>query len=44
VVSRDRATQQDGSVSEGLSLYRVQDGRIVDDWYLAQQARPTTHP
>ena len=42
VVSRDRATQQDGSVSEGLSLYRVQDGRIVDDWFLAQQARPTS--
>ena len=44
VVSHDRATQQDGSVSEGLSLYRVQDGRIVDDWYLAQQARPSSHP
>jgi hypothetical protein len=42
VVSRDRATQQDGSVSEGLSLYRVQDGRIVDDWYRAQQARPSS--
>ena len=43
VVSHDRATQQDGSVSEGLPLYRVQDGRIVDDWYLAQQARPSSH-
>lgn len=42
VVSHDRATQQDGSVSEGLSLYRVRDGRIVDDWYLAQQ--PSSHP
>lgn len=39
VVSHDRATQQDGSVSEGLSIYRVQDDRIVDDWYVAQQAR-----
>lgn len=43
VVSRDRATQRDGSVSEGLSLYRVQGGRIVDDWFLAQQARPPSH-
>jgi hypothetical protein len=42
VVSHDRATQQDGSVTEGLSLYRVQGGRIVDDWYLAQQARPSS--
>ncbi len=42
VVSHDRATQQDGSVSEGLSLYRVQDGRIVDDWYLAQRASPSS--
>jgi hypothetical protein len=39
VVSHDRATQQDGSVTEGLSIYRVQDGRILDDWYVAQQAR-----
>jgi hypothetical protein len=37
VVSHDRATQKDGTVSEGLSLYRVQDGRIVDDWYLAER-------
>lgn len=44
VVSHDRATQQDGSVSEGLSLYRVQGGRIVDDWYLAQQVRPSSDP
>jgi hypothetical protein len=42
VVSHDRATQQDGSVTEGLSLYRVQGGRIVDDWYLARQARPSS--
>ena len=40
VVSHDRATQRNGAVSEGVSLYRVQDGRIVDDWYLAQQAKP----
>ena len=44
VVSHDRATQSDGSVSEGLSLYRVRDGRILDDWYLAQQARPSSQP
>lgn len=44
VVSHDRATQQDGSASEGLSLYRVRDGKIIDDWYLAQQARPTSQP
>lgn len=37
VVSHDRATQKDGTASEGLSLYRVQDGRIVDDWYMAER-------
>jgi hypothetical protein len=37
VVSHDRATQADGAISEGLSIYRVQSGRIVDDWYVAQQ-------
>lgn len=36
-VSHDRATQKEGTSSEGLSLYRVQDGRIVDDWYLAER-------
>ena len=40
VVSHDRATQQDGTVSEGLSIYRVQDGRIVDDWYVAERKLP----
>lgn len=37
VVSLDRATRKDGTASEGLSLYRVQNGRIVDDWYLAER-------
>lgn len=37
VVSHDRATQKDGAVSEGLSIYRVQDGKIIDDWYVAEQ-------
>ncbi|MEG3791801.1 nuclear transport factor 2 family protein [Lysobacter sp. CCNWLW3] len=37
VVSHDRATQKDGTVSEGLSIYRVQGGKIVDDWYLAER-------
>lgn len=37
VVSHDRATQKDGAVSEGLSIYRVQDGRIADDWYVAER-------
>lgn len=37
VVSHDRATQKDGSASEGLSIYRVQNGRIVDDWYVAER-------
>ena len=37
VVSLDRATQKDGTASEGLSLYRVQNGRIVDDWYMAER-------
>ncbi len=37
VVSHDRATQKDGTVSEGLSIYRVQGGKIVDDWYLAEK-------
>ena len=37
VVSHDRATQKDGSASEGVSIYRVQNGRIVDDWYVAQK-------
>jgi len=40
VVSHDRATQQDGSATEGLSIYRVRDGRIIDDWYVAQRALP----
>lgn len=38
-VSHDRATRKDGSVSEGLSLYRVHEGKIVEDWYLAAQAK-----
>lgn len=37
VVSRDRATQVDGSVHEGLSIYRVHEGLIVDDWYVAER-------
>lgn len=37
VVSHDRASRKDGVVSEGLSLYRVVNGRIVDDWYVAEQ-------
>lgn len=37
VVSHDRATQKDGAVSEGLSIYRVVNGRIFDDWYVAEQ-------
>lgn len=37
VVSHDRATQRDGAASEGLSIYRVRDGRIVDDWYVAER-------
>lgn len=41
VVSHDRATQKDGAVSEGLSLYRVANGRIVDDWYLAEKKLAT---
>jgi hypothetical protein len=41
VVSHDRATQKDGAVSEGVSIYRVQNGRIVDDWYVAEQKFPT---
>ncbi|MDH5825002.1 hypothetical protein QFW77_18705 [Luteimonas sp. RD2P54] len=38
VASHDRATRRDGSVSEGLSLYRVRGGRIVEDWYPARRA------
>lgn len=38
-VSHTRATRKDGTVSEGLSLYRVQDGKIVEDWFLAEQKR-----
>jgi hypothetical protein len=38
VVSHDRAPQKDGTVSEGIPIYRVQGGKIVDDWYVAQQA------
>jgi hypothetical protein len=37
VVSRDRATQNDGATTEGLSIYRVHDGLIVDDWYVAER-------
>ena len=37
VVSHDRATQKDGAVNEGLSIYRVQGGLIVDDWYVAER-------
>jgi len=37
VVSHDRATQKDGTVSEGLSIYKVRGGKIVDDWYVAEQ-------
>lgn len=40
-VSHDRATQKDGTVSEGVSIYRVQNGRIVDDWFVAEQKLPT---
>lgn len=42
VVSHDRATRKDGSASEGLSIYRVQNGRIVDDWYVAERKLPAT--
>lgn len=38
-VSHDRATRKDGTATEGLSLYRVQDGKIVEDWFLAEQKR-----
>lgn len=41
VVSHDRATQKDGTATEGVSIYRVQDGRIVDDWYVAERAPAT---
>ena len=37
VVSHDRATRADGAATEGLSIYRVADGRIVDDWYVAER-------
>lgn len=37
VVSRDRATQKDGATTEGLSIYRVRGGLIVDDWYVAER-------
>lgn len=42
VVSHDRATQKDGTASEGVSIYRVQDGRIVDDWYVAERKQTGT--
>lgn len=41
-VSHDRATQKDGAVSEGLSIYRVVNGRIVDDWYVAERKLAAT--
>ena len=41
VVSHDRAIQKDGAVSEGVSIYRVQNGRIVDDWYVAERKLTT---
>src|SRR5687768_4353570 len=44
VVSHDRATQKDGAVSEGVSIYRVQNGKIVDDWYVAAKSVPTASP
>lgn len=39
VVSRDRATRSDGTVLDELSIYRVRDGKIIDDWYVAEQLR-----
>ncbi|MEZ0470718.1 nuclear transport factor 2 family protein [Luteimonas salinilitoris] len=39
VVARDEAVKPDGSILDGLSIYRVRDGRIIDDWYVAEQPR-----
>lgn len=40
VVARDEAVRPDGTVLDELSIYRVRDGLIIDDWYMAEQPRP----
>ncbi|WP_149194574.1 nuclear transport factor 2 family protein [Luteimonas suaedae] len=39
VVAQDEAVKPDGSILDELSIYRVRDGRIIDDWYVAEQPR-----
>lgn len=39
VVSRDVATLPGGAVVDGISAYRIHDGKIVHDWYVYEQPR-----
>jgi hypothetical protein len=35
VVAREKVTRPDGAILDQLSIYRVRDGRIQDDWFVA---------
>ncbi|HEY0661591.1 MAG TPA: nuclear transport factor 2 family protein, partial [Lysobacter sp.] len=35
VIAREQATKPDGQMLDELSIYRVRDGRILDDWFVA---------
>lgn len=39
VVARDVATLPTGKVSDGISIYRIENGLIVHDWFIYNQAR-----
>lgn len=44
IVARDVATLPTGKVVDELSVYRVEEGLIQRDWFIFEQARPTSNP
>jgi hypothetical protein len=40
VVAREVATLPTGKVIDEISVYRIENGRIVHDWFIYDQARP----
>ena len=44
VVSRDVATLPNGRIVDGVSIYRIREGRITHDWYVSEQPRDQAQP
>ena len=40
IVARETATLPTGKVLDELSVYRIENGLIVHDWFIFYQARP----